>query len=163
MDFDAWTNAIVREIKKEVDKQLKDEMKKTVVLYAEMFNEAILREWDSYMDSYTPKMYDRTGMTRAGIIVDDMPQIKFDGTIEASVQFVDAFMHNYDTLSGGERHVFIAMNDGWGNKSLRQGDTGYRYRGFDGLNILEKVEQEIKNQLPPYIKLEIKRSGIINV
>ena len=99
MDFDAWTNAIVREIKKEVDKQLKDEMKKTVVLYAEMFNEAILREWDSYMDSYTPKMYDRTGMTRAGIIVDDMPQIKFDGTIEASVQFVDAFMHNYDTLS----------------------------------------------------------------
>ena len=55
------------------------------------------------------------------------------------------------------------MNDGWGNKSLRQGDTGYRYRGFDGLNILEEVEQEIKNQLPPYIKLEIKRSGIINV
>lgn len=163
MDFDAWTKAIAREIKKEAEKEIKEEFKKTVVIYAEMFHEAILREWDSYMDSYTPKMYERTGMTRAGIVIDDTPNIKFDGTIEASVEFVDAFMHNYDNLAGRERHVFIAMNDGWGNKSLRQGDTGYRYRGFDGLNILEKVEQEIKKHLPPYIKLEIKRSGIINV
>lgn len=162
MDFNSWTKAIAREVKKEAEKEIKDEFKQMVVLYAEMFNEAILREWDSYMASYTPKEYERTGMTRAGIIVDDMPKIKFDGTVEASVEFVDAFMHNYESISGGERHVFIAMNDGWGNKSLRQGDTGYRYKGFDGIHILEKVEREIKSQLPPYIKLEIKRSGIIN-
>lgn len=162
MDFDAWTKAIAREIKKEAEKEIQEEFKKTTVLYAEMFHEAIVREWDSYMDGYD-STYERTGMTRAGIIVDDMPRVKIDGTIEASVEFVDAFMYNYDNLSGQERHVFIAMNDGWGNKSLRQGDVGYRYEGFDGLHILEKVEQEIKNQLPPYIKLEIKRSGLINV
>lgn len=162
MDFDAWTKAIAKEIKKEAEKEIQEEFKKTTVLYAEMFHEAIVREWDSYMDSYD-STYERTGMTRAGIIVDDMPRVKIDGTIEASVEFVDAFMYNYDNLSGQERHVFIAMNDGWGNKSLRQGDVGYRYEGFDGLGILERVEQEIKNQLPPYIKLEIKRSGLINV
>ena len=61
MDFDSWTKAIAREVKKEAEKEMQDEFKQIVVLYAEMFNEAILREWDSYMDSYTPKEYERTG------------------------------------------------------------------------------------------------------
>lgn len=158
-NFDNWINSIVKEVKREAEKEIGEEFKKVVVLYAEMFHEAVIREWDSYMDGYSPKMYERTGMTRAGIMVDSTPKIKIDGTIEASVEFIDAFMQNYDTLSGGTRHVFKSMNDGWGNKNLRQGDTGYRFRGFDGLHILESVEQEIKSQLPSYIKLEVKWSG----
>jgi len=158
-NLDDWINAIAREIKREAEKEINKEFKKTVVIYAEMFNEAIHREWDTYLSSYAPKVYDRTGMTSAGILVDDTPKVNSDGTVQASVEFVDVFMKRTDVLNNRPRHVFMAMNDGWGNKSLREGDVGYRYLGFEGLHILEKVEKEIKALLPDYINLEIEWDG----
>lgn len=158
-NLDQWANSIARELKKALEEEIGDELKKTTVLYAEIFQEAILRQWESYLNSYSPKMYNRTGMTSAGIIVDSRPKVNIDKTIEASVQFLDSYMYQYESISGGRRHVFMAMNDGWGDKSLSDGDYGYRYYGFEGIHILEAVERELKAILPPYINLEIKWSG----
>lgn len=158
-ELNDWLSQVMRTIKNDLEDEILDEYQKVTVLYAEIFHEAIIREWDSYLRSYQPKVYQRTGNTRAGIVVDPMPDIKADGTVVAKVDFLDDYMYQYDTNKETMRHVFIAMNDGWGDQSLTKGDPYYRYKGFEGIHILEKVEEEIRRLLPSYIKLEVKRNG----
>lgn len=158
-NLDSWVNSVIKQIGKEVNEEVKTEVKKVLSVYADMFYESITRKWDNYLESYTPGIYERTGMTRAGIIVDPRPRVNFDGSLEVSVEFIDSFMIRHDKLTDGERHVFKAMNDGWGDKSLRKGDKFYRFAGFEGLHILEEAEYEIKRLLPDYVDLKIKWSG----
>lgn len=154
-NLDTWINNICREIEKELKEEMTKEYKEAVVIYASMYYEAVHREWDNYLNSYEPVAYMRTGNTSAGIVLDDRPNIKLDGTIEASVQFEDSYMIDYEVIQGKKRHIFLAMNDGWNIPA--KGRRKANFHQFGGLDILERVEAEIKRLLPPEIKLEVIR------
>lgn len=154
-DIDVWANQVVRALKYEIEKELKETQEKELDKYGTRLNELILSGWDDYLHSYNPKQYVRTGKTRQGIQLDRNVKVNRDKTLEISVQFVDSYMMRYDFANGGtKRNVFMAMNDGWGN-----GNGVFRFDYSPSLDILSKVEREMEHMLPDDIKLKIKWSG----
>ena len=154
-NIDQWANQILKALKVEIDRELQKETTKDLQKIGSELNRAILQGWDSYLHSYTPKQYVRTGKTRAGIQLDKNIKVNADKSLEISVQFVDSYMMRYDFAHGGaKRNVFMAMNEGWGS-----GSGIYRFDYSPPLDILSKVEKEIEHMLPSNIKLKIKWSG----
>lgn len=154
-DIDVWANQVVRALKYEIEKDLKEMQEKELDKYGTRLNELILSGWDDYLHSYSPKQYVRTGKTRQGIQLDRNVKVNRDKSLEISVQFVDSYMVRYDFANGGaKRNVFMAMNDGWGN-----GNGVFRFDYSPPLDILSKVEREMEHMLPDDIKLKIKWSG----
>ena len=128
------------ELNRAAEQELKREMKK----YGKRLERVIKQEWQGYLNSYSPKVYKRTGNT--------MNSIQYNGSVAGTLAsgMVTAVSYGNmaeETYHGGSRIPFQAIDKGWFFAPAPE-RYGY-YEGYDVTgNIMDKM-----SDLPSYINL----------
>ena len=160
---------VLEELQKKIDKlsdSAREELEKKVKkeMEEEIFNLYIQTtiEWDNYMQSYTPKMYDRTGETKRGIVLD--PTLRRDsfGNLIMSVEFLDEFMYEDEILTQTPRHKYMAINNGWDLRDeVSEGkEPKNRFHYYDdGYGQLDTTIRKYLQQKPEWLRLTVEWEG----
>ena len=158
---------VLEDLQKKVDKlsdSAREELEKRVKkeMEEEIFNLYIqtTMEWDNYMQSYTPKMYKRTGDTERGISPN--PTLRRDslGNLFMSVEFLDEYMYDDEVLTGEPRHKYMAINNGWDLTSFAGDEPKDRFHYYDeGYGQLQKTIEEYMKKKPDWLRLDVEWEG----
>lgn len=140
--LDTKSEDINRYISKQVEKY-------TVEMYL-----AVMMEWDAYYNSYSPVVYNRTGMTERGI---NPTKVRREGDkFIASVEFDDNMMYHDGNPFGSQKtygHAYMMIDMGWSDSSLKP--KKYRYSYYEGYGMTARVVKAMKSRLPDWIELEV--------
>ena len=163
----ATLQEVLKELQKKIDKlsesaredlerQVKKEMEEEIF---QLYIQTTI-EWDNYMQSYTPKMYERTGETERGITLNPTLRRDAKGNLVMSVEFLDELMYDDEVLTGKPRHKYMAINNGWDLKDEATGAPKDRFHYYDdGYGQLDTTIDKYLQQKPEWLKLVVEWEG----
>lgn len=147
MSLDGVLKAIQRDFEARLTVAVNTELKMEMEKYGRLLEKQIKSEWESYLNSYTPTVYKRTGATSGSI--------KYSGTQGTAQSGMTATVNYgsqaYDRYTKSYRIPFEAIDKGW---SYNPSGT-YRYHYYEGSNMTSKIIANVESRLPNYIKLEM--------
>lgn len=152
MDADVIISNIEKIYKNQLHDEVTKTLKKEMHYYGEELESEIRNEWDSYLNSYSPKLYQRTGRTMASI-----KYIGLTGDIEYGMEALVKYGSNaMDTYTNSYRIPFQAIDEGWEHKSKTKGEKRIkRYHYYGGRPMTENIKSNVERILPSYITLEM--------
>lgn len=132
------------ELNRAAEKELTREMKK----YGKKLENTIKKEWQGYLNSYSPVRYKRTGNT--------LESIHYSGNVGGTLASGMVTSVSYgsmatDRYSKSYRIPFKAIDEGWNS-----GPRPYRYAYYEGYGLTDKIMSEFEGQLPSYINLTMR-------
>lgn len=108
-------------------------------------------------NSYSPKVYERTGMTDKSIMVS--PIIVVSGKLQGNVYFSNDLVVRKSMFSNKKYNTIELFNDGWTSTTLENklGKRIDRFTYFKGNNMLNNILAEYNKVKHPSIKSKIVR------
>lgn len=151
-NIDKLSESAVADLEKQVKKQMEEEI-------FQLYIQTTI-EWNNYLESYTPKMYERTGDTERGIVLNPTLRRDAQGNLIMSVEFLDELMYDDEVLTGQPRHKYMAINNGWDLKEEAAGKPKDRFHYYeDGYGQLENTIDEYLRSKPEWLKLVVEWKG----
>ena len=116
--------------------------------YGKKLENTIKKEWQGYLNSYSPVRYKRTGNT--------LESIHYSGNVGGTLASGMVTSVSYgsmatDRYSKSYRIPFKAIDEGW-----TSGPRPYRYAYYEGYGLTDKIIAEFEGQLPSYINLTMR-------
>jgi hypothetical protein len=128
---------------------------------AKKLNSIAKNVWRSYLASYKPVEYKRTGNSLKSIRIGEFVKVN-EETLGITVTFDDdlAFHNSYINKKTGkpQGHAIMLISQGW---KVKRGwhKNIYRFGYYEGFDFLGKVADEYNAVKHPYIELEIQWHG----
>lgn len=139
------------------------ELKAKLALESEgkRLKEIAVKQWRKYLNSYSPKMYVRTGKSERSIKLGNVVKLD-ENTLGIELTFVNDLAY-HDSIFGGKKgHAIMLISAGWHSKKAEQnmGRGGiYRLTYYEGSGYLYQVYKEFYASRKKGIDIEIQWSG----